>query len=43
MEQGFVPGQSGNLPKIDSVTMASYFATNNNFISAEIRGLEASR
>ncbi|RVE51656.1 hypothetical protein evm_003628 [Chilo suppressalis] len=43
MEQGFERCQSDNLPQIDSLTMASYFASNNSYISAEIRGAKAAR
>ena len=42
-ELGFVKAQSDNLPKIDAFMMTSYFATNPDFTSAEIRGVKASR
>ncbi|XP_060807339.1 uncharacterized protein LOC132903320 isoform X2 [Amyelois transitella] len=42
-EAGFVKAQSDNLPKIDAFMMTSYFASNPDFTSAEIRGVKAAR
>ncbi|GBO39351.1 Pro-Pol polyprotein [Araneus ventricosus] len=40
---GFVKGQSGNLPKIDSLSMFSFLGNNPDFMGAEIRGFKAQR
>ncbi|XP_072943451.1 uncharacterized protein [Epargyreus clarus] len=42
-EIGFVKAQSDNLPKIDAFMMTAYFASNPDFMSAEIKGVKAAR
>ncbi|VEN58298.1 unnamed protein product [Callosobruchus maculatus] len=40
MEEGFVKGQSDNLPKIDIYTVMEFFSTNSSYTSAEIKGVK---
>ncbi|GBP80674.1 hypothetical protein EVAR_49840_1 [Eumeta japonica] len=42
METGFIKGSSCNLPKIDSLMVASFFARNNDFCAAELRNVKMS-
>ncbi|XP_046972719.1 uncharacterized protein LOC124539378 [Vanessa cardui] len=42
MEAGFIKANSSNLPKIDVVMLGAFFATNNNFCSAEFRNIKTS-
>lgn len=42
-ESGFLKAQSDNLPRIDAFMMTSYFASNSDFMSAEIKGVKAER
>lgn len=43
MENGFVQGQSDNLPKIDSLIMFSFLGRNPDFVGAEVRGVKTMR
>ncbi|XP_072387374.1 uncharacterized protein [Diabrotica undecimpunctata] len=43
MEEGFVKGQSDNLPKIDIYTVSDFFSSNPSYISAEIKGVKLSK
>ncbi|XP_035435718.1 uncharacterized protein LOC118266384 [Spodoptera frugiperda] len=42
-DNGFVKAQSDNLPKIDAFMMTTYFASNPDFTSAEVKGVKAAR
>lgn len=42
-DTGFVKAQSDNLPKIDVFMMSTFFASNPDFTSAEIKGVKATR
>lgn len=42
MESGFIKANSGNLPKIDSLMVANFFATNKDFCAAELRNVKIS-
>ncbi|KAL0811978.1 hypothetical protein ABMA28_009376 [Loxostege sticticalis] len=42
-ESGFVRGQSDNLPRIDAFMMSSYFHSNPNYTSAEVKGVKSAR
>ncbi|GBP91591.1 hypothetical protein EVAR_54560_1 [Eumeta japonica] len=42
METGFIKGSGCNLPKIDSLMVASFFARNNDFCAAELRNVKMS-
>lgn len=39
----FVKAQSDNLPKVDSLMIAEYFASSKKYTSAEICGIKAQR
>lgn len=43
MEEGFVRGDSGNLPKVDISMIMDFFANNPSYNSAEIRGAKISK
>ena len=40
MEEGFVKGQSDNLPKIDIFAVMEFFSSNPSYVSAEIKGVK---
>lgn len=40
MEEGFVKGQSDNLPNIDIYTVMDFFSSNPSYVSAEIKGVK---
>ena len=40
MDEGYEKGQSDNLPKIDGLMVAHYFAKNSDFVAAEMRGVK---
>ena len=42
MEENFVKGDSTNLPRLDAIMVASFFATNPDFCSAEYRNVKTS-
>ncbi|KAJ8911570.1 hypothetical protein NQ315_007952 [Exocentrus adspersus] len=42
-DEGYLKGQSDNLPKVDSLMVANFFSKNVLFCSAEIRGTKAAR
>ncbi|CAH2094797.1 unnamed protein product [Euphydryas editha] len=42
METGFIKGNSSNLPKVDSLMVASFFARNKDFCAAELRNVKMS-
>ncbi|CAG9793231.1 unnamed protein product [Diatraea saccharalis] len=42
MESGFIKANSGNLPKIDSLMVANFFATNKDFCASELRNVKIS-
>lgn len=42
-ETGFVKAQGDNLPRIDVFMMTSFFGSNSDFTSAEIKGVKAGR
>lgn len=42
METGFVKADSTNLPRIDSMMIAKFFASNTDFCSAEFRNIKTS-
>ena len=42
MEENFVNGDSTNLPRLDAIMVASFFATNPDFCSAEYRNVKTS-
>lgn len=42
MEAGFVKADSTNLPKIDTMMVAKFFACNTDFCSAEFRNVKTS-
>ncbi|XP_046961765.1 uncharacterized protein LOC124543737 [Vanessa cardui] len=42
MEQGFIKANSSNLPRIDLLMLGGFFASNNDFCSAEFRNVKTS-
>ena len=42
-EQGYVKGQSDNLPEVDAMMVAEFFSSSGLFTSAEMRGVKAKR
>ncbi|KAH9642211.1 hypothetical protein HF086_005541 [Spodoptera exigua] len=42
MEAGFIKGDSANLPKVDSLMVANFFARNKDFCEAEYRNVKTS-
>lgn len=40
LEQGFLKGDSGNLPMVDVIMVMEYFNQNKDYISAELRGVK---
>lgn len=39
-EPGFIKGKSDNLPMVDIITVGEFLSTNDNFVSAEVRGVK---
>lgn len=43
VDPGFSEARSDNLPRGDAFMVATYLATNSDFVSAEMKGAKASR
>lgn len=43
MEEGFVKGQSDNLPKVVIFMVARYLSENGDYVAAEMRGIKLNK